>query len=108
MVKHFNYIPTYQELKELDKKYEYVYHIFNICGSGYLRLTYNEEFNGKISIDYMEGGFLHCTCLPICTKTTICENKFYNLNKPNYAKIIKFIVLVKETIIEELNDVVWR
>ena len=108
MTKYFNYVPTYQELKELDKKDEYVYFIFNICGSGYLRLTYNEESNGKISIDYMEGGYLHSIGLPICDKTTICENKFYNLNKPNYAKIIKFIVLVKEAVIKELNDVVWR
>lgn len=99
----YDKIPTYEELKQLDKNYEYVYMLFDIVGSGYLRLTYNEDYEGKISVDYMEGGYLHALHLPICTKTNICENKFYNLNKVNYNKLIKFIRIVRQAIIEELN-----
>ena len=108
MIKYFRgYIPTYKELKDLDKKYEYVYEIVHICGTARLRLTYNEEYNNKISIDYLEEGFLHGTYLPIRTKTDIVENEFYNLNKKNYKKIIDFIIIVKEQIIKELNDIKW-
>ena len=99
----YDRIPSYEELKSLDKNYEYSYIIYDIIGSGYLRLYYNEDGNGKISVDYMEGGYLHNIGLPICTKTTIIENKFYNLNKVNYNKIIKFIKIVREAIMEELN-----
>ena len=101
---YYYYIPTYEEIKQLDKKYEYSYHLFDIVGSGYLRIYYNEDCNGKISIDYMEGGYLHALHLPIYTKTTICENKFYNLNKTNYNKIIKFVKLVKESVLENLKE----
>lgn len=99
----YDRIPSYEELKSLDKNYEYSYIIYDIAGSGYLRLYYNEEENGKISVDYLEGGYLHGIQLPIRTKTDITENEFYNLNKKNYNKIIKFIKIVREAIIEELN-----
>lgn len=105
--KYFDYIPSYYELTHLDKKRPYIYIICDICGSGYLRLTFNEELNNKISIDYMENGYLHNIGLGIRDKTDIIENKFYKLNKTNYEKIIKFIILVKQAIIEELNDIKW-
>lgn len=108
MVKEFNnYIPSFKELKDLDKKDEYIYNIVEIVGTSRLRLTYNEEFNGQISIDYLEGGFLHGIYLPICDKTDIVEGKFYKLTKQNYAKIIEFIILVKQEIIKGLNDIKW-
>lgn len=108
MTRYFrNYIPTYSELKSLDKSYEYVYEIAHIVGTARLRLTYNEEHNGKISIDYLEGGFLHSLYLPIRNKTDIIENQFYNLNKNNYKKIIDFIIIVKQQMLEELNDIKW-
>lgn len=107
MVKRFYYIPSYYELTHLDKNYEYIYEICDICGSGYLQLTYNEEMNNKISIDYMEGGYLHNIGLGIRDKTDIIENIFYRLNKTNYEKIIKYIILVKQAIIEELNNIQW-
>ncbi len=99
----YDRIPTYEELKSLDKNYEYSYIIYNIAGSGYIRIYYNEDGYGKISVDYMEGGYLHGIHLPICTKTDIIENEFYNLNKKNYNKIIKFIKVSRDAIIEELN-----
>ena len=99
----YDRIPTYEELKLLDKNYEYSYIIYDIAGSGYIRIYYNEDQNGKISVDYMEGGYLHGIQLPIIDRTDIVENEFYNLNKKNYNKIIKFINLVKESIIEELT-----
>ena len=99
----YNRIPSYEELKSLDKNYEYSYIIYDVIGSGYLRIYYNKDENGKISVDYLEGGYLHSIGLPIRTKTKIIENKFYNLNKVNYNKIIKFIKIVRETIMEELN-----
>ena len=99
----YDRIPTYEELKLLDKNYEYSYIIYDIAGSGYIRIYYNEDQNGKISVDYMEGGYLHGIHLPIIDKTDIVENEFYNLNKKNYNKIIKFINLIKESIIEELT-----
>lgn len=104
MVKRFySKIPSYQELKNLDKNYEYIFNLFGTIGSGYLRITYNEEYYGKISVDYLQDGFLHNISLPIRHKTTIIENKFYNLNKTNYKKIIKFIRLVRLAVLEELN-----
>ena len=104
MTKHYDGMPTYEELTKLDKNYEYIFNLCDFIGSGYLRLTYNEDFNGKISIDYMEGGFLHSIFLPIRTKTKIIENEFYNLNKVNYNKIVKFIKLVKEAVLENLKE----
>lgn len=103
MKEWLNEIPAYEDLKKLDKSKEYVFNVFDICGSGYLRFTYNEDFLGKISIDYMEGGFLHNLGLPIRHKTKIIENIFYNTNKKNYNDILKFIKLVKEAILLNLN-----
>ena len=94
----YDKLPSYDELKSLDNKYEY-YYLFDAGCSGYLRLTYNEEYNGKISIDYLQDGFLHSIALPIRDVTDIIENKFYKLNKTNYIKIIKFIRLVRKAII---------
>lgn len=103
MKKYLNEMPSYEELKKLDKEKEYIFDCFNICGSGYLRFTYNVDFKGKISVDYMEGGYLHCIGLPIRTKTDIIENVFYDCNKKNYDKIIKFIEIVRQEIINNLQ-----
>ena len=108
MKKYFEgYVPSYLELKQLDRKYEYVYNLFHICGSGYLRLTYNEDYNKKISLDYIEEGYLHSLYLPICDKSKVIENKFYSLNKENYKNIIEFIILIKQSIVNEVNNLRW-
>lgn len=96
-------MPSYEELKDLDKNKEYVYKIFDTCGSGYMRFTYNEDFLGKISVDYLEDGYLHTIGLPIRHKTKITENVLYNTNKTNYNNIVKFISLVKEAIKNNLE-----
>jgi len=103
MKKCYYYIPSYEELKQLDTNYEYDYEVFDLCGSARLRIYYNEDENKKISVDYLENGYLHDIGLPIRHKTKIIEGKFYNLNKKNYQAIIKFIQLVKEAILEELH-----
>lgn len=96
-------MPSYEELKKLNKEKEYVYKIFRITYGSYLRFTYNEELNGKISVDYIQDGYLHGLGLPIRHKTKIIENIFYNLNKKNYNDILKFIELVREAIIKNIN-----
>lgn len=103
MKEYLGKFPSYEELKQLDKEKEYIYKCFDICGSGYLRFTYNEDLERKISVDYMEGGYLHHLGLPIRTKTDIIENVFYNCNKRNYDKIIKFIEIVKQEIINNIK-----
>lgn len=109
MNKRLDKFPTYEELKELNKEYEYYYDIANMWGSGYLRFTYNEDYEGKISIDYLEGGFIHNIHLPIYNKTKIIENKLYNLNKKNYNDIVKYIELVYKALndcISEFQEVI--
>ena len=91
-------IPSYEELKQLPKDKQYKWHLFDIWGSGYLRFTYNEDCENKISVDYLENGYLHSLNLPIRLKTTIIENKLYPFNKVNYNKIIKFIEIIKQEI----------
>lgn len=97
-------IPTYEELKKLPKDEYYKWKLFNICGSCFLRFTYNEDCENKISVDYMEDGCLHSLNLPIYSKTTMVENRLYPLNKTNYNKLIKFIEVVREAIKNNIKE----
>ena len=99
-------IPTYEELKALDKEYEYHYVIFNLLGSSYICITYNEDNTGKISLDYMEGSYLHSlgyTDYEIFKNFGIKNNLFYKLTKTNYNKIIKCLQFIKNIYVNELN-----
>lgn len=91
--------PKYDELKKLNKNYEYEYNFPEIIGTGYLRFTYNEDLRGDISLDYLENNFLTSIYLK-----DFELNTFYKLNKKNYDLIIKAINDVINQIINNLNE----
>ena len=99
--KYYDHIPTYEELKNLDKNEEHYFIIFNLSGSAFIQISYNEDFLGKISLDYLESTCLHS--LYIGTNIDIMVNYFYKLTRKNYNEIIKALTIIKNRLINELT-----
>ena len=93
-------IPTYQEIKGLSLDNEYIYKVINCIGSGYFRITYNEDFNKQISLDYIEHGYLHSCFI----NSEFIINKLYPFNKNNFTKMINTIPIIKQAIIDKLEE----
>lgn len=94
-------MPTFEELKKLPTNEEYYWKVFKICGNGYIRFSYNEDFLGKISVDYInEYGYI--TFLNFDIDTNMEENELYELNEENYNNLRAFIELIRKTIVENV------
>lgn len=91
---------SYEELKALPKDKEYKFKIFDIIGSIYVRITYNEDLNGGLYLDIMSHGY--CDLIYYYGKHAKI-NKFYKLNKTNYNNILKEIEEIKEHIIKNIS-----
>ena len=91
---------SYEELKALPKDEEYKFKIFDIIGSVYVRITYNEDFQGGLYLDIMNNGF----CDGIFYSGKYCKiNCFYKLNKTNYNNILKEIEEIKKYILKNIS-----
>lgn len=95
-------IPTLDYIKSLPLDKEYHFTIFKLLGTSHLQLTYNEDSNRKISLDYMEGGYLKP--IYIDTKTKILVNQFYRPTKENYSNMVKAIYKIRDKILQELRE----
>lgn len=94
-------IPTYDEIKQLDRSRDYEWNLFKIVPSVYTRLTYNEDNNKCLCLDIMIGGYCNCTKF----KGTKYEtNKFYKLTKKNYEGLLKTITELKEYVIKNMES----
>lgn len=94
-------MPTYEELKMLPTDKEYKFNLFNIIGSVYVRITYNEDMNKGLYLDIMDKGY--CDQVYYCGRYAKI-NKFYKLNKTNYNNICKEIKEIKKHIIHNIES----
>lgn len=91
---------SYEELKALSKDEEYKFKIFDIIGSVYVRITYNEDFKGGLYLDIMKDGF----CDGVFYTGKYCKiNYFYKFNKTNYNNILKEIEEIKKYILKNIS-----
>ena len=95
-------IPTLEYIKSLPTDKEYHFTIFRLLGSSHLRISYNEDSNRKIALDYMEGGYLHP--IFIKEKSKIIVNQFYRPTKENYNNMVKAIYEIRDKILQELRQ----
>jgi hypothetical protein len=95
---------TYEELKKLPKDKEYKFKLFEIIGSVYVRITYNEDFYGGLYLDIMSQGY--CDRIYYYGKYAKI-NKFYKLNKTNYNNIMKEVKEIKKYIINKIESEIF-
>lgn len=95
-------IPTLEYIKTLPTDKEYHFTIFKLLGGSHLRLSYNEDSNKKIALDYMQGGYLHSIFVEEDSK--IIVNQFYRPTKENYNNMVKAIYKVRDKILQELHE----
>lgn len=107
MKKYLNKFPSYEDLKNLSINNEYYFIIKCLLGTVCLRFSYNEDYNRKISLDYMENGYLHSINLP-SYGLKIELNRLYTLNKTNYKNLIDSILFIKKFIMDSLNEIQWE
>lgn len=94
---------SYEYLKSLPKNKEYRFKLFDIIGSVYCALTYNEDFNHKICVDLFDHGFTGQVWY-YNNKSKYQEGTFYNLNKNNFNALMRLSQYIKQDIINNLNN----
>ena len=93
---------NYEDIRKLPKDREYKFILFEVIGSVYCALSYNEDLNGKICLDLFDHGFTG-NCWYDNTRSNYQQNTFYNLNKKNFIGLINLAKYIKQDIINNVN-----
>ena len=94
---------SYEYLKSLPKDQEYRFKLFDVIGSIYCALSYNEDLEGKICLDLFDHGFTG-QCYYYNYRTKYQQDTFYNLNKKNFVELMKLADFIKTDILENINN----
>lgn len=93
---------SYQDIKALPKDKEYKFILFEVIGSVYCALSYNEDLNGCLCLDLFDHGFTG-NCWYDNTRSNYQQNTFYKLNKTNFKGLLTLAKYIQQDIINNVD-----
>ena len=95
--------PSYDRMKELPLDKSYSFWIFEIIGSVYVRLQYNEDGDRGLFLDVMNNGY----CDQVywySTRGGGYINKFYEMTRENHRLLHVLAQEIYETVIKNMEE----